>query len=110
MGPGSWIIIAIVVLQLVAGAVAKAAEARKAKGQPPKKGLGSLLSEIKDASKGERGTALGKRKQSLEELTTVTEDTVEYFCDKCMVSGQLAWTVLHMLTICKMAEFEESIH
>ena len=65
MGPGSWVIVAIVVLQLVAGAVAKASEARKAKGKTgdKKKGLDSLLSKIVEASKGEEGKSSGARNQ-----------------------------------------------
>ena len=75
MGPGSWVIVAIVVLQLVAGGIAKAAEARKAKGKPAKKGgLDSLLSKIAEASKGgeadsaDQGGPLTDRQQALEKL------------------------------------------
>ena len=40
----------------------------------------------------------------LKELTEVVEDTIEYFCDKEQVSGELAWTVLECLCTAKLAE------
>ena len=40
----------------------------------------------------------------LTELTEVIEDTIEYFCDKEQVSGELAWTVLKCLCTAKLAE------
>ena len=40
----------------------------------------------------------------LKELTEVVEDTIEYFCDKEQVSGELAWTVLQCLATAKIAE------
>ena len=42
----------------------------------------------------------------LSELTEVIEDTVEYFCDKEQVSGELAWTVLECLAQAKQAELK----
>lgn len=43
-------------------------------------------------------------RDNLSELTEITEDTVEYFCDKERVSGQLAWTVIESLATAKLAE------
>ena len=41
----------------------------------------------------------------LTELTEVIEDTIEYFCDKEQVSGELAWTVrIECLAVAKLAE------
>ena len=40
----------------------------------------------------------------LTELTEVIEDTIEYYCDKEQVSGELAWTVLECLATAKLAE------
>ena len=40
----------------------------------------------------------------LQELTEVIEDTIEYFCDKETVSGELAWTVIECLATAKIAE------
>ena len=43
-------------------------------------------------------------KDALTELTEITEDTVEYFCDKQCISGQLAWAVIETLATAKLAE------
>ena len=42
----------------------------------------------------------------LTELTEVIEDTIEYFCDKEQVSGELAWTVTECLCLAKLAELK----
>ena len=42
----------------------------------------------------------------LTELREVVEDTIEYFCDKEQVSGELAWTVLECLAKAKQAELK----
>ena len=43
-------------------------------------------------------------KKQLNELTEIIEDTIEYFCDKEQVSGQLAWTCIECLATSKLAE------
>ena len=43
-------------------------------------------------------------KDQLTELTEIIEDTIEYFCDKEQVSGQLAWTCIECLATAKLAE------
>ena len=45
-------------------------------------------------------------RDQLTELTEVIEDTVEYFCDKEQVSGELAWTVVESLGTAKLAELK----
>ncbi len=45
----------------------------------------------------------------LQELTEVIEDTIEYFCDKEQISGELAWTVLNCLATAKIAELNGSL-
>ena len=45
----------------------------------------------------------------LTELTEVIEDTIEYFCDKEQVSGELAWTVLECLATAKIAEMRGEV-
>ena len=45
-------------------------------------------------------------REQLDELTEVIEDTIEYFCDKEQVSGELAWTVLECLCTAKIAELK----
>ena len=42
----------------------------------------------------------------LDELTGVIEDTVEYYCDQQLVSGELVWTVLECLAVAKQAEIK----
>ena len=42
----------------------------------------------------------------LSELTEVIEDTIEYYCDKEQVSGELAWTILSCLSEAKLAEMQ----
>ena len=45
-------------------------------------------------------------REQLQELTEVIEDTIEYSCDQWQISGEKAWTVLHCLSISKLAELE----
>ena len=43
-------------------------------------------------------------REQLQELTEVIEDTIEYYCDKEQVSGELAWTCIECLATAKLAE------
>ena len=45
-------------------------------------------------------------REQLQELTEVIEDTVQYGCDQWQISGEKAWTVIHCLSIAKLAELE----
>ena len=45
-------------------------------------------------------------REQLQELTEVIEDTIEYACDQYTMSGEKAWTILHCLSIAKLAELE----
>ena len=45
-------------------------------------------------------------REQLQELTEVIEDTIQYSCDQWQISGEKAWTVLHCLSIAKLAELE----
>ena len=45
-------------------------------------------------------------REQLTELTELLEDTVEYFCDQNMVSGELAWTVAESLGTAKLLELK----
>jgi hypothetical protein len=45
-------------------------------------------------------------REQLQELTEVIEDTVQYSCDQWQISGEKAWTVIHCLSIAKLAELE----
>lgn len=42
--------------------------------------------------------------EQLIELTEVVEDTIEYFCDKEQVSGELVWTCIESLATAKLLE------
>lgn len=45
-------------------------------------------------------------REQLQELTEVVVDTVEYACDQWTISGEKAWTIIHCLSIAKLAELE----
>lgn len=45
------------------------------------------------------------RKQS-QEIQEVIEDTVQYFCDQHVVSGELAWILVECLATAKLAELQ----
>lgn len=45
-------------------------------------------------------------REQLTELRELFEDTIEYFCDQNMLSGELAWTCLECLAIAKQAEIK----
>ena len=49
-----------------------------------------------------------ERQQQLVEMMEVMEDTVEYFCDKNMVSGEIAWTMVASLADAKLGQFDEN--
>ena len=40
----------------------------------------------------------------LDELVSVIDDTVEYYCDQQTLSGQLVWTCIEALAVAKLAE------
>jgi len=45
-------------------------------------------------------------REKLQELTEIIEDTIQYSCDQWQISGEKAWTVVHCLSIAKLAELE----
>jgi len=45
-------------------------------------------------------------REQLQEITEVIEDTVEYACDQYLASGEKLWTIVHCLSIAKLAELE----
>jgi len=47
--------------------------------------------------------------EQLTELTEVIEDTVEYYCDKELVSGELVWTVIECLAVAKQSELSGEV-
>jgi hypothetical protein len=40
----------------------------------------------------------------LKEFQELLEDTIEYYCDQNIMSGQLAWTLAECLATAKLAE------
>lgn len=45
----------------------------------------------------------------LAEITALLEDTVEYYCDQNIISGQKLWTVVECLATAKLAELNGEI-
>ena len=43
-------------------------------------------------------------REDLKEFNELLEDTVEYYCDQHMISGELAWTLVETLGTAKLAE------
>lgn len=43
------------------------------------------------------------------ELIDLIEDSVEYFCDQNMISGELAYTILECYAIAKIAQFQKNV-
>ena len=43
-------------------------------------------------------------RDQLTELNELLEDTVEYYCDQNMISGELAYTVIESYATAKLAE------
>ena len=41
-----------------------------------------------------------------QEIQEVIEDTVQYFCDQHVVSGELAWILVECLATAKLAELQ----
>ena len=45
-------------------------------------------------------------REKAQELRELLEDTIEYYCDQNMLSGELAWTVTECLATAKQAEIK----
>ncbi len=41
-----------------------------------------------------------------QEIQEVIEDTVQYFCDQHVVSGEITWTLVQCQAIAKLAEIK----
>ena len=48
-------------------------------------------------------------REAHDELKEVIEDTVEYACDKEMISGEVAWTIIECLAIAKLAQLRGEV-
>ena len=45
----------------------------------------------------------------LKEFQELLEDTIEYYCDENIMSGQLAWTLAECLATAKLAELKGEV-
>ncbi len=43
------------------------------------------------------------------ELVEIIEDSVEYFCNENMVSGELTWIIIQTLAEAKLAQFRGEV-
>jgi hypothetical protein len=43
------------------------------------------------------------------ELKEIIEDSVEYFCDEHMVSGELTWVIIQTLAEAKIAQLRNEV-
>ena len=43
------------------------------------------------------------------EIVEVIEDTIEYACDKHMLSGEVVWTIVECLAMAKIAQLKGEI-
>ena len=47
--------------------------------------------------------------EQLDEFNDLIEDTLEYFCDTHMVSGELSWILIQALAEAKLAEMRGEV-
>ena len=45
-------------------------------------------------------------REAATELRELIEDTIEYFCDQEMISGETAWKMVECLAIAKQAQMQ----
>ena len=45
----------------------------------------------------------------VQDLRELLEDTLEYYCDENMVSGEVAWTVVECMAIAKLAQLQGAV-
>ena len=48
-------------------------------------------------------------REKAQEIRELVEDTVEYFCDENMVSGELAWLMIGVLADAKVRQLKGEI-
>jgi len=49
-------------------------------------------------------------REVMNELKEIIEDSVEYFCDSNMVSGEVAWTIIECLAEAKVAQIKGEVN
>ena len=48
-------------------------------------------------------------RRDITELRELIEDTMEYFCDDKMMSGEMAWTIVQCLATAKVAQLKGEV-
>ncbi len=48
-------------------------------------------------------------REEMIQLRELIEDTMEFFCDDNMVSGEVAWTMVECLAVAKVAQIKGQI-
>ena len=48
-------------------------------------------------------------RRDITELRELIEDTMEYFCDNNMISGEVAWTMVECLAVAKVAQMKGEV-
>jgi len=48
-------------------------------------------------------------REEMIQLRELIEDTMEYFCDENMVSGEVAWLMVECLAVAKVAQLKGEI-
>ena len=48
-------------------------------------------------------------REAMSELRELIEDSMEYFCDSNMVSGEVAWTMVECLAVAKVAQMKGDV-
>ena len=45
----------------------------------------------------------------VQDLRELLEDTLEYYCDENMVSGEVAWTIVECMAVAKLAQLQGAV-
>ena len=45
----------------------------------------------------------------VKELRELLEDTLEYYCDENMISGEVAWKIVECMAVAKQAQLEGAV-
>ena len=48
-------------------------------------------------------------REVMNQLKELIEDSVEYFCDDNMVSGEVSWTIIQCLATAKLAQLNDEV-
>ena len=48
-------------------------------------------------------------REVMNELKEIIEDSVEFFCDSNMISGEVSWTIVECLAVAKVAQMKGEV-